>query len=126
MNLIAYLLQVRVRSLASGRFRPAEALSLHGRRTRGRQIDMAAIFSPSFSSPPPNHSMKPSMRGGLVLDHPASLHDEAHFLRLDDVLQGIARDRHEIGELAFLEGADLVGEAEEVGAAGGGRDQRLC
>src|SRR5947209_17826902 len=36
-----------------------------------------------------------------------------------------ARNRHEVGSLAGLEGADLVGEAEEVGAAGGGGEQRL-
>ena len=50
-----------------------------------------------------------SVRRPLILDHLPTLHHERNLFRLTDVLQGISRHRHDVGELAGLEGADLVG-----------------
>ena len=44
----------------------------------------------------------------------------------DDVVERLAVDEDEIGALAHLDGADLVGEAEQLGVgAGGGEDRRV-
>ena len=52
----------------------------------------------------------PSSVRGLPLDHPAGLHDERNLFGLPDVLQGITRHGHEVGDLPLLQSADLVGE----------------
>jgi len=55
----------------------------------------------------------------------AFFHDEEDVFSLADILQGIAGDRDNIGEFTGFEGADFVGQAQEIGIRGSSRLKRI-
>src|ERR1700737_5492529 len=67
-------------------------------------------------------------RAGPIRADRAALHhqvDARGIQQQRDVVQRIARDQHQIGEAALLDGTDLALEPETGGGPLGGRAQRL-
>ena len=64
----------------------------------------------------------------MVLDDDATLDHQHHAIGVAEQLglgEGIAANGHEVGELSGLDGAELVGVAQDPGVGGGGADDGL-
>ena len=58
---------------------------------------------------------KPLISSPLVLEDPSTPHHERNALQHRHILQRIAGDRDQIGGLAGLQRADIIGDAEQIG-----------
>src|SRR3989442_7858755 len=69
--------------------------------------------------------LRPDLVHGRGVVEDAFLHRVGDLLRLAYVRERVAVDDHEVGQLAGLQRAEVLAEAEGLGAAPGGRPQRL-
>ena len=62
---------------------------------------------------------------GLGADDSPALHDERDVAQRGDLLQRVALNCYEVGQEAYLNRPEVVGQAEDGGIAGGRRPQRV-
>ena len=71
-------------------------------------------MSTRFAVLPSKSIRRHAARREVVADDFAAFHHELHALQLRDVGNRIARHRDDVGEFAFLDGADLIAFQEIV------------
>src|SRR5215203_3057811 len=128
-------------AVAEGRINATSAASMPSKvyprppwkssRHWGRAIGSLSSLCKTLTPQPPSSSSAPGSRRRSrepVLHDLAALHDQLEVaLLLEDghVLQRVAVDHEQVGELASLEGPDLVLHPEELGIGPCGRDEAL-